>query len=446
MSSSRRVRGGREANEAGALWEFRLARLRFMQGFFVRRSIDVWPDGLQGSHLAELDVLSTGFDARLRRHTELIEAKSGSGAREVDRVMWLRGMATYTSVDEATFAKVRVDSRVRPVARRARVNVLDEAAVAAAEKAAGVGPADWVGYADPELSSMVVKEARSHLTSSLPLRRAGKFLFGTFWFSDEFTRIKQLRTLADLLREHRADVDHSALVLACNEVVTLTALSTFEVTNWRGQYEPTEFHKFAAGQFASGFGQPDGLRRVLAQVDAMTRDFVEGLHEEYMATGAARISRRIPQLERELLRVPEWAEAFMDLSARMQERAGLAMHVLRALDLRAAQRLGSKRDTSKVTRSWEGQSRQVEDAVNLIEKFCVSVWGLPPHGLEPVPSKAGSAANTSRKQILTHAANGQEAPQLTLDHAEEAGATTESEAAAVDKDTAIEEPNDKGSS
>lgn len=384
MSQPRRPRGGREANDAGALWEYRLVRLRFMQGFFVRRSIDVWPDGLHGSNLAELDVLSTGFDARLRRRTEVIEAKSGSGAKEVDRVMWLRGIASYAGVDEATFAKLRVDSRVRPVARRLRVSILDEAAVAAAEKAAGVGPTDWVGYADPELGEKILKPARAHLTSSDPLHRAGKFLFGTFWSSDEFTRIKQLRTLADLLHQHESEVDPAALVLACSEVVTLTALSTLEITNWRGQYEPTEFQKFAAGQFASGLGQPAGLRRVLQRVDAMTRDFVEGLHDEYTATGAGRISRRVPQLEHELLRVPEWAEAFMDLSARMQERAGLAMHVLRALDLRATERLGSARDTSKITRTWAGQAQEVEDTVNLVEKFCVSVWGLPRRGLEPV--------------------------------------------------------------
>jgi len=138
--------------------------------------------------------------------------------------------------------------------RGARVNVLDEAAVAAAEKAAGVDPTDWAGYADPELDDKIVKRARAHLTSSDALRRAGKFLFGTFWFSDEFTRIKQLRTLADLLHQHHSEVDPTALVLACSEVVTLTALSTLDITNWRGQYEPAEFQKFAAGQFASGLG------------------------------------------------------------------------------------------------------------------------------------------------------------------------------------------------
>lgn len=415
MSQSRRPRGGREANELGANWEYRLARLRFMQGFFVRRAIDVWPDGLQGNQLAELDVLATNFDPRSRRRTELIEAKSGSGAKEVDRVMWMRGMAAYTGVDEVTFAKVRVDARVRQVARRVRVNILDEAAVIAAEKAIGINPDDWAGYADPELGETVVKAARAHLNASDPLRRAGKFLFGSFWSTDAFARIQQLRTLAGLLHEYHDKVDPTAFVFACSEVVTLTALSTLEVTNWRGQYEPAEFQKFATEQLTGGLGRPEGLRRVLAQVDAMNHQFVEELHDEYTAAGVARISRRIPQLQHELLRVPEWAEAFMDLSARMQEHAGLSMHVLRALDLRAARRLGSTRDTSKITKAWAGDSQQVEDATKLIEKFCVTAWGLPEHGLEPVNTTRAASTDTSQDAKSSIFDSARQAVQPTLD-------------------------------
>ena len=346
-------------------------------------------------------MLATSFDPRTRRRTELIEAKSGSGAKEVDRVMWMRGMATYTGVDEVTFAKVRIDARVRQVARRVRVNILDEAAVIEAEKVAGIDPSDWIGYADPQLGETVVKAARAHLNSSNPLRRAGKFLFGSFWSTDAFARIQQLRTLAGLLHEHRDQVDPTAFVFACSEVVTLTALSTLEITNWRGQYEPAEFQKFATEQLTGGLGRNDGLRRVLAQVDAMNHQLIEELHDEYTATGVARISRRIPQLQQELLRVPEWAEAFTDLSARMQEHAGISMHVLRILDLRSAARLGSTRDTSKITKAWAGDSQRVEDTANLIERFCVRAWGLPDHGLESVRPRRTAPAHTPARDAMS---------------------------------------------
>jgi len=59
---------------------------------------------------------------RLRRQGRISgdKVEAFARAKEVDRVMWLRGIAAYTGVDEATFAKLRVVSRVRPVARRAR--------------------------------------------------------------------------------------------------------------------------------------------------------------------------------------------------------------------------------------------------------------------------------------------------------------------------------------
>lgn len=380
------ARSGREANQTGAAWEYRLARLRFVQGYFVRRSIDVWPEGFQGQggQLGELDVVATVLDPAGRRRTELIEAKSGK-VKEVDRILWMHGLGAYANAEEVTFAKVKLDQRVRQVARRVRVNLLDEAAVTAAEKALGIEQDDWVGYADPEFGESVVKQARAHLGSSEPLLRAGKLLFGTFWTTTAFARIQQLHTLTGLLHEHHIQVDPAALVLACGEVVALTALTTWEITHWRGQYEPTEFEKFALDQLNGGLGRPDRVQRMLSQIDTLTHNFVEGLHEEYTAaTGAARITRRLPQLQHEMLRPPKWAEAFLDLSARMQERAGLATHVLRALDLRSAARLGSTRDTGKITKAWAGDLQRVEDTADLIENFCLSVWNLPEHGLQPV--------------------------------------------------------------
>ena len=429
MSTPRRARGGKAANDAGAAWEYRLARLRFGQGFFVRRSIDVWPEGpdaLSGNKLAEIDLLCLGYDGRLRRRAELVEAKSGSGGSgEVDRIMWLRGMSGYCGADDATFAKLRLDPRVRPVARRSRVSILDEAAVGAAEKSAGIGRDDWVGFADPVFGENVIKPAREHLNSSVPLRRAGKFLWGTFWMTDEFSRIKQLRTLAELLRDNQRGVDPAAFALAAGELVSLTAISTLDVARWRGQYEPHEFLQFVTTSLSSGPGNPASTRRLLAQIDALNRDFVETLHDEYTAAGVARISRRVPRLETELLRAPDWADAFGDLSARVQDRAPAAMHALRLLDLRTARRLGSTRPTEVVTRAWAGQQQQVEDLANIVEKFCSAVWGLPslpPVDLgDPATARSASASASAAASVPADTASagrqssGPATPETALD-------------------------------
>jgi hypothetical protein len=148
----------------------------------------------------------------------------------------------------------------------------------------------------------------------------------------------------------------------------------------------------------------------------MNHQFIEELHDEYTATGIARISRRIPQLQQELLRVPEWAQAFLDLSARMQEQAGISMHVLRYLDLRAAGRLGSTRDTRKITETWTGATQRVEDTANLVEKFCISAWELPEHGLEPaVTTRRSTHPETPQDAASSSTSPAQQAVQPTLD-------------------------------
>jgi hypothetical protein len=105
-----------KANRAGlplgTLFEYRIGRLRFCQGYFVRRSIDIWPVRLEGDKLAELDLLAVVFDPQLRRSVEIVECKTGQGGEgEVDRVVWLRGLAPLNSARTLTFAKLRVAER-----------------------------------------------------------------------------------------------------------------------------------------------------------------------------------------------------------------------------------------------------------------------------------------------------------------------------------------------
>ena len=103
----------------GTLFEYRLARLRFSQGYFVRRSVDVWPTGLECSKLGELDCLAITFDPQLERALEVVECKTGAhGQGEIDRIVWLRGMGSFTQARVVTFAKLRVAPRTREFARQ----------------------------------------------------------------------------------------------------------------------------------------------------------------------------------------------------------------------------------------------------------------------------------------------------------------------------------------
>src|SRR5258708_24977624 len=133
-----RPKGGaaRGSIPPGTEWEYRLTRLRFYQGQFVRRSIDIWPQGLSGDKLAELDSIAVSFDPQLRRRIEVIEGKTSAGrSGEIDRVIWLRGIGTLVPADDVVIAKIRVDDRTRHWPRRLQVSVLDEQATSAAGRA-----------------------------------------------------------------------------------------------------------------------------------------------------------------------------------------------------------------------------------------------------------------------------------------------------------------------
>lgn len=362
----------------GPLWEYRLARLRFYQGLVVRRSVDVWDEVPLGEKLAELDYIAVNFDPQLRRSIEVCEAKTGTGrGGEIDRILWLRGVAPMVGATSVVLAKLSVDDRSRRLARRLDVDVLDEAAVKAAEATLGIHPTAWVGPHDPELGEQVLKPARERLTASTELRRVGRFLFGTYWFSNEFTRLQRLRTLASLLREQGRNVDQEALALAAGELSALFTISAFEIASWRHQFSTEDYRSFLSAEFSAGLGDVHGLRVLLRRIDAMNTASIERIHERYTATGAGRVAVPIPQLEEEILRPPEWVEALIDLTGRLTTHANLASACVREFDLLTAEHLGSRRDATPIRTQWTPFRAQVEEVVGLVQHFLTDVWGTP---------------------------------------------------------------------
>jgi len=375
-----RSKGGtpRGSIPPGTQWEYRLTRLRFYQGQFVRRSIDIWPQGTGGDKLAELDAIAVSFDPQLRRRVEVIEGKTSAGrSGEIDRVIWLRGIGTLVPADDVVIAKTKVDERTRHLARRLQVSVLDEHAVAAAERALEIQDDDWVGMHDPEFGERIIKPRREALGKAAELNRAGKFLFGSYWFTDEFTRLKQLRTLFRLTAVQLGKVDDRVITLAVGEATALFALAAYSVASWHDQYSPDAFNRFLTHELSSGVADADNLRRILRRIDDIHRQDIEAVHNAYIAGGVARAILPVRSLEADILRPAEWIEGFLDLIARLRAHPHLATAVIRTLDLRFAERLGSTRDIRKVQRGWQSDIDTVTQLAETVERFLITVWGAP---------------------------------------------------------------------
>lgn len=366
----------------GTILEYRLARLRFSQGHFVRRSIDVWPTGLEGNKLAELDCLSVAFGPQLERALEVVECKTGSGGQgEVDRLIWLKGMSFFTGAHTVTFAKTNVATRTRELARQLSVQVLDEAGIRAVEKDMNIDADWWPGFHDPMFGERVVKPARASLTSSIEMRRVGKYLFGSFWFTDEFTRVKQLQTLFRLLVQNRSTLDRPALLLGIGEATTLFALTTFSIAAWRNQLSEDEFRNFTEAELSTGLGNPQSLRKLIRRIDTLQQEQLEALHGAYQSAGAGRIVFPVKSLENEILTPPEWIDAFVNLVSRFANRSHLATDVMRWVDLWAADLLGAPQGLytggREGLRNLRVDHRQLHAALELVQAFLVRQWGVP---------------------------------------------------------------------
>ncbi|HSH78237.1 MAG TPA: hypothetical protein VLA19_06865 [Herpetosiphonaceae bacterium] len=362
----------------GTEFEYQVARLRFHQGFFVRRAIDVWPAGLEGATLAELDCLAVTFDPHLRRVLEVVECKTGArGQGEIDRLIWLRGIDRLIQARAVTFAKLQVAARTRNLARQLDVDVLDEAAIARAEVDLGITADGWLGFHDPDFGERIVKPARAKLNSTRELQGVGKFLFGSFWFVDDFTRIKQLRRAVQLLVRHEELLPSAPLQLGLGEVVTLLTLTVASIAMWQQQMDTSDFRELVTGELTTGLGDARGLRLLLRRIDEYRRDQINALHSAYQGVGAGRLSFPVTSFEVEVLTPAEWIDAFIDLVTRFARRPRLATDVVRWTDLWAARLLGATVSANGQQALFGGQEAQLQDELALVLAFLTRIWGVP---------------------------------------------------------------------
>ena len=276
---------------------------------------------------------------------------------------------------------------------------MDEAAVAAAEEGLGINADWWPGFHDPAFGEQVVKPARAALTSSQELRRVGKYLFGSFWFADDFTRVKQLQTFFRLLVQHRETLPPSALLLGLGEATTLFTLTTLSIASWRNQLIEEEFRQFVSAELSAGLGDPQSLRTLLRQIDGLQREQLEALHAAYQRAGIGRLVFPIRSLEVEVLTPSEWVDAFVNLVSRFARRAHLATGVMRWVDLWASDLLGAPQGLlsggREGLRNHGREEPQLQAALDLVLAFLTRQWGVPADLLVPPPFSLPTTTTTT---------------------------------------------------
>jgi hypothetical protein len=288
---------------------------------------------------------------------------------------------------------------------------LDQAAITTAERELGISSEWWPGFHDPEFGETVVKPARVALNSARELRRPGKYLFGSFWFADDFTRVKQLRTLFQLLSEQHRTVPEQAVKLAIGEATTLFTLTALSIGSWRSQLDAPEFRQLVSTELATGLGDAYNLRLLLRRIDELQREQIESLHDAYGQLGVARIPYAVKSLETEVLTPPDWVEAFVELVSRFLKRPTLATNRVRWTDLWAANLMGP-RNVSAVTLDLFGtEIEELQSGLDLVIAFLTRVWKVPP----PLFSQSTHQGGSALIQLPMDGGNDQQATTVVHD-------------------------------
>jgi hypothetical protein len=178
----------------GDTQELRMARLLFAEGSFVRRAIDLNLRFGEDLTVTDLDILALSFSDDLRVSLTIGESKSGQGKKGpklADRLLWLRGLRELVDADFAFVATAKPASdRVRGLAERLAIDVLDESDLLHRERIHGLAEQDSWGPYDPSLLDRQ-RQVYDRIKKSQDLKRVYWFVRSEFWLLDVTTGVKR---------------------------------------------------------------------------------------------------------------------------------------------------------------------------------------------------------------------------------------------------------------
>lgn len=191
-----------------------------------------------GIELTDADIFGVRFGPSGRVSRLLIDCKTTVG-RAVDRVLWVKGLHTFLTLEELYLFKKRIPNNARWLAKELNVNCLDEEEIGALEERLGLhrlkGPYfDGTGYEQVRL-----------MLSSFPkgsdYRAIVQFLTGGIWTLSPAKRVVTLTNLGsqnNLNRKLRPSepahvilVLHGALMLAISLGLLASQLNVVDTLN-----------------------------------------------------------------------------------------------------------------------------------------------------------------------------------------------------------------------
>jgi hypothetical protein len=417
----------------GDLWELRVARLLFAEGWFVRRSVNLTGHFGANFTATDIDIFGISFDPSLRAHRTIGECKtseSKSGPQPADRAIWGRGLRELVGADSNFIATVRsLGDPVRRLAAQLGTELMDEGDVAHRERILGIDPTKPLGpHTEPVVQAERIVRAASK--DDEELRRIYWFVRSDFWFLAPVVGLKRVLGACRLIEKRwhsNLPPDEAEKIRwLCRQLFVLAAIAFTSVAAESYRQPPHVSRPRLLEQLSEGIANFSTLREISRQVDRYVTTV--------LAEAGVDRSRTVHSLGAFEPRPPQYAETLLETIERLAGEPGTSAQLGRLAEWRVTE--------AQIGTELAGMPADLvpylDDGDRLLRTLATFLTGqairLPSELLVDV---VGRGASTRDEDRIRHAAHRTEDP---VDTHEKSNASSEAQQLALDE-TAEIEPN-----
>ena len=278
-------------------------RLAWALGYAPLLNVPIWIPEATGDRarleLTDADVLGFRFDPSGKASRILIDCKSTTKGRAVDRVLWVRGLGDFLVVENLFLFQARIPQNARWLAGQLAVRCLDQNDLSRIERHLGLdmlkGPYfDGTGYEK-------IHAVLNSFPKTSDYRELARFLVGGVWTLPLTRRVTTLLSLggqSDLRKKLRADMlAHRVLVLQGALALALNLGMLVEKLNI---VDALDVEQRLREELHGGADALEQKRRYLEVVAKLTADSKEGSNDGDVDLPS--FSRLLEQVNRLLMR------------------------------------------------------------------------------------------------------------------------------------------------
>jgi hypothetical protein len=369
-----------KAISKGDMYELRLARLLYDEGAFVRRAIDLNMRFGEDLTVTDLDILALRFADDFGMSLMIGESKSAQGkkgAKLADRLLWISGLRMLVDADEAFVATTkRASDRVRGLAERLDIGVIDERDLLHRERIRGLDDQSHWGPYDPRLLERQ-REVYDSVRSNQELKRVYWFIRSEFWLLDATTCVKRafgaMRVLRKFWGDHLGEEERGSLQWLARHLQVNIVVGLVRLAGRSYREEPRKSGDWLLREFASGPNLDYETMTKLSQdidryVTAVLTDLKADPGKHVGALGAFNPTP------------PPYAEPLIEVVERLAEAPAASIQLPRLVDRRLA--TAELNETSMDLRLREDIESECDRLLRLIGTFIMGQLSAPPDLLD----------------------------------------------------------------